>query len=96
MLSLWRSDCFLGRLCPQCKHYRRAAKRLEPFRLPQYLVIHFKRFYYKGPWREKIDRPVAFPTRYDTEDYAQPEAGQEAERRFASYATLHAIHLQRP
>jgi len=73
------------RLCPQCKHYRRAAKRLEPYRLPQYLVIHLKRFYYKGPWREKIDRPVAFPTRYDNEeDAAQPEAGREAERRVCS------------
>ena len=51
------------RLCPHCKTHRRAAKRLELYRLPDYLIIHLKRFYFQGPWREKIDRPVAFSPR---------------------------------
>ena len=31
--------------------------------MPDYLIIHLKRFYFQGPWREKIERPVAFPPR---------------------------------
>ena len=49
------------RNCPKCKCKRRAQKQLTISRLPEILIIHFKRFYYQGPFRNKIDTYVEFP-----------------------------------
>lgn len=49
------------RNCPQCKAPRRATKQLTIARLPPILLIHLKRFSFKGPFSDKIDTPVQFP-----------------------------------
>ena len=49
------------RNCPQCKVPRRATKRLTISRLPRILIIHLKRFSFKGPFSDKIDTDVQFP-----------------------------------
>lgn len=46
------------RICPYCRRPRRASKRLSLARLPQFLVIHLKRF---SSLSEKIPTPVEFP-----------------------------------
>jgi ubiquitin carboxyl-terminal hydrolase 8 len=59
------------RNCPKCKVKRRAKKQLTISRLPEILLIHLKRFYFSGPFRNKIETYVEFPvvgmdmSRYD-------------------------------
>jgi ubiquitin carboxyl-terminal hydrolase 8 len=48
--------------CPRCNKPRKATKRLSISRLPQILLIHLKRFSFKGPFTDKIDTTVTFPT----------------------------------
>jgi ubiquitin carboxyl-terminal hydrolase 8 len=51
----------LARNCPRCKVPRKASKKLSLSRLPPILIIHLKRFQFKGPFSDKIDTPVHFP-----------------------------------
>ena len=46
--------------CPACKTPRRATKQLTIARLPTVLLIHFKRFYFSGPFRDKVETFVEF------------------------------------
>ncbi|KAI9205679.1 uncharacterized protein BJ171DRAFT_458324 [Polychytrium aggregatum] len=46
--------------CPKCKVARKATKRLEITKLPVILLIHLKRFYQEGPFRNKIETYVEF------------------------------------
>lgn len=41
--------------CPNCKKPRKASKRLTIARLPPILLIHLKRFAFRGPFSERID-----------------------------------------
>ncbi|KAI9008086.1 hypothetical protein BC832DRAFT_553040 [Gaertneriomyces semiglobifer] len=47
--------------CPRCKVPRRSTKTLTIARLPTILLIHLKRFYFQGPFRNRIDTLVDFP-----------------------------------
>lgn len=59
--------------CPRCKKPRRATKKLSLSRLPPILVVHLKRFTYKGPVTNKISTPVHFPTTgLDLSNYMPP------------------------
>ncbi|WFC99965.1 ubiquitinyl hydrolase 1 [Malassezia yamatoensis] len=59
--------------CPKCKVARRATKKLSLARLPPILVVHLKRFTYKGPTTNKIDTPIHFPTTgLDLSNYMPP------------------------
>ena len=49
------------RNCPNCKTLRQATKQLSLSRLPPVLMIHFKRFSFKGPFTDKIESFVEFP-----------------------------------
>lgn len=49
--------------CPNCKKPRKATKRLSISRLPMILLIHLKRFSFKGPFTDKIESQVTFPTK---------------------------------
>jgi len=57
---LEESDCWN---CPRCKRYRRAKKQLTIWKLPDILLIHYKRFFFSGPWRDKLDHEITFPFR---------------------------------
>jgi ubiquitin carboxyl-terminal hydrolase 8 len=48
--------------CPKCKKNRRATKTLTIAKLPTVLLIHLKRFSFNGPFRDKVDTLVKFPT----------------------------------
>ena len=48
-------------ICPQCKEPRSATSKIEPWKLPDILVIHVKRFLCSAKWREKIRTKVLFP-----------------------------------
>ncbi|KAJ3125443.1 ubiquitin-specific protease doa4 [Nowakowskiella sp. JEL0407] len=62
-------------LCPRCKKRRKASKKLEIVRLPAILLVHLKRFYFQGPFRNKIETTVDFPlTDLDLTKYA-PQYG---------------------
>lgn len=59
--------------CPQCKKPRRATKKLTISRLPQVLLIHLKRFSFKGPFTDKVETNVTFPTsNLDLTNYMPP------------------------
>jgi ubiquitin C-terminal hydrolase len=47
--------------CTRCRVAREATKRLWLVKLPHILLVHLKRFYYQGPFRNKIDTFVDFP-----------------------------------
>ncbi|KAJ3018546.1 ubiquitin-specific protease doa4 [Thoreauomyces humboldtii] len=47
--------------CPRCKVPRRTTKRLTIARLPVILLVHLKRFYFSGPFRDRVDTYVEFP-----------------------------------
>ncbi|ORY81514.1 hypothetical protein BCR37DRAFT_380414 [Protomyces lactucae-debilis] len=56
--------------CAKCKTLRKATKRLAISKLPDVLLIHFKRFETKGPWRDKINVDISFPLKaLDMTDY---------------------------
>lgn len=60
--------------CSRCKRPRKATKRLSISRLPRVLLIHLKRFSFKGPFTDKIDTTVTFPvnTALDLTNYMPP------------------------
>lgn len=41
--------------CPRCKKHQEADKKFDLWSLPQYLIIHLKRFQYSRWFREKIE-----------------------------------------
>ncbi|KAI8850821.1 hypothetical protein BC829DRAFT_142832 [Chytridium lagenaria] len=47
--------------CPRCKTRRRSKKTLTVSRLPTVLIVHLKRFYFHGPFKDKIETYVDFP-----------------------------------
>jgi ubiquitin carboxyl-terminal hydrolase 8 len=51
----------LQRRCPKCKCPREAIKSLRIWRLPPILLLHFKRFSFDGPFRNKLQTMVDFP-----------------------------------
>ncbi|KAJ3261422.1 ubiquitin-specific protease doa4, partial [Borealophlyctis nickersoniae] len=60
--------------CPRCKVPRRTRKQLTIARLPVILLIHLKRFYFQGPFRNRIDTYVEFPiTGLDLTSYLPPQ-----------------------
>ncbi|KAH7922616.1 cysteine proteinase [Leucogyrophana mollusca] len=59
--------------CPNCKALRKATKRLSLSRLPPILLIHLKRFSFKGPFSDKVETVVDFPLRsLDLTNYMPP------------------------
>ncbi|CCG82871.1 putative Ubiquitin C-terminal hydrolase [Taphrina deformans PYCC 5710] len=56
--------------CPKCQAQREASKKLSISKLPDVLIIHFKRFQSKGPWRDKLNTNIVFPlSGLDMTDY---------------------------
>lgn len=47
--------------CPRCKEHRRASKKLELWKTPDILILHFKRFSSVSNRRDKLDVVVDFP-----------------------------------
>ncbi|XP_038076470.1 ubiquitin carboxyl-terminal hydrolase 8-like [Patiria miniata] len=47
--------------CSRCKTNRDSAKVILIWKLPRILLIHLKRFYYEGMWRQKLQTMVDFP-----------------------------------
>ncbi|KAJ3100042.1 ubiquitin-specific protease doa4 [Phlyctochytrium planicorne] len=47
--------------CPRCKTRRRTKKTLTVSRLPVVLIVHLKRFYFEGPFKDKLETYVDFP-----------------------------------
>ena len=61
------------RNCPRCKTLRKATKTLSLSRLPPVLLIHLKRFSFKGPFTDKIEKHVDFPLKgLDLTNYMPP------------------------
>ena len=61
------------RNCPRCKTLRKATKTLSLSRLPPVLLIHLKRFSFKGPFTDKIEKQVDFPLKnLDLTNYMLP------------------------
>ncbi|KAG8958513.1 ubiquitin-specific protease doa4 [Tulasnella sp. 419] len=59
--------------CPKCKELRKATKELTLSRLPPVLLIHLKRFSFKGPFTDKLETTVDFPLKgLDLTEYMPP------------------------
>jgi ubiquitin carboxyl-terminal hydrolase 8 len=67
--------------CPNCKTLRKAIKKLSLSRLPPVLMIHLKRFSFKGPFTDKLDTLVDFPIKgLDLTNYLPPPLPPSADR----------------
>lgn len=67
--------------CPRCKTLRKATKTLSLSRLPPVLLIHLKRFSFKGPFTDKIEKQVDFPLKgLDLTNYMLPPLPPNADR----------------
>ncbi|XP_055338032.1 ubiquitin carboxyl-terminal hydrolase 15-like [Paramacrobiotus metropolitanus] len=51
--NMWR--------CPFCKEEKCAVKKLDLYKMPQYMFVHLKRFQYNRFYREKLNTKVKFP-----------------------------------
>ncbi|KAG8900283.1 ubiquitin-specific protease doa4 [Tulasnella sp. 403] len=59
--------------CPHCKALRKATKQLSLSRMPPVLLIHLKRFSFKGPFTDKLETMVDFPIQdLDLTNYMPP------------------------
>ncbi|TDL26727.1 hypothetical protein BD410DRAFT_895341 [Rickenella mellea] len=68
--------------CPNCKTKRKATKRLSLSRLPPVLLIHLKRFSFKGPFTDKLETVVDFPLRgLDLTNYMPPPMPPGSDKR---------------
>ncbi|KAJ8393098.1 hypothetical protein AAFF_G00067810 [Aldrovandia affinis] len=47
--------------CRHCKALRDSTKKLEIWKVPPILLVHFKRFSYEGRWKQKLQTFVDFP-----------------------------------
>lgn len=47
--------------CPHCKAQREFTKKLEIWKIPPILLVHLKRFWYEGRWKQKLQTSVDFP-----------------------------------
>ncbi|XP_069481068.1 ubiquitin carboxyl-terminal hydrolase 8 isoform X2 [Ambystoma mexicanum] len=47
--------------CSHCKTRRDSLKKIEIWKLPPILLVHFKRFSYEGRWKQKLQTCVDFP-----------------------------------
>ena len=47
--------------CSRCKQPRKSTKQLTISKLPNILIIHLKRFFFSGPFRNKVDNLIEFP-----------------------------------
>lgn len=71
--------------CPACKKPRKATKRLSISRLPMILLIHLKRFSFKGPFTDKIETQVSFPLQgLDLTNYVPPPLSPSLQKSFHS------------
>ena len=69
------------RNCPRCRTLRKAIKTLSLSRLPPVLLIHLKRFSFKGPFTDKIEKQVDFPLKsLDLTNYMLPPLPPGADR----------------
>lgn len=70
--------------CPRCKTQREATKRITITRVPNFLIIHFKRFASFGSSARKVRIPVDFPLEnLDLAPYALPPPGPDESRLIA-------------
>lgn len=47
--------------CSHCKTRRDSLKKIEIWKLPPILLVHFKRFSFEGRWKQKLQTFVDFP-----------------------------------
>ncbi|RKP20018.1 cysteine proteinase, partial [Rozella allomycis CSF55] len=47
--------------CKKCKKHQQATKKFDLWRLPEFLVVHLKRFSYNRFFRDKIDTFIDYP-----------------------------------
>jgi len=64
--------------CRACKEHQNSSKTTTIWKLPDHLLIHFKRFSYGGDFADKVKTPVSFPlTGLDLSQYLVNEENQE-------------------
>ena len=51
--------------CPHCKAQKRAFKKISVWKLPEYLIVHLKRFQYTSIHREKLTKAVGFKMKWN-------------------------------
>ncbi|XP_066540811.1 ubiquitin carboxyl-terminal hydrolase 8 [Hoplias malabaricus] len=71
--------------CPHCKCLREFTKKLEIWKIPPILLVHLKRFWYEGRWKQKLQTTVDFPL--ENLDLSQYVIGPKSNlKRYSLYA----------
>ncbi|KAB5574591.1 hypothetical protein PHYPO_G00210710 [Pangasianodon hypophthalmus] len=77
--------------CPHCKAQREFTKKLEIWKIPPILLVHLKRFWYEGRWKQKLQTSVDFPL--ENLDLSQYVIGPKSNlKRYNLYA-VSIIHV---
>ena len=80
--------------CPRCNKPRRATKRLTISKLPPILIVHLKRFLFKGPWRDKLNSTVDLPLRdLDFTRYIPPAIVERQRQRDKATRVVYSYDL---
>ncbi|KAJ1675776.1 hypothetical protein EV182_000600 [Spiromyces aspiralis] len=74
--------------CSKCKKHMQAHKKFDIWRVPEFLVIHLKRFEQARSWRKKLSGVVDFPI--EGLDLTDVVAGNSEKRRKLNY-DLYAV-----
>ena len=79
--------------CEKCKTKRQCMKTLSLFKLPQYMVIHLKRFNFTTHSRDKVNTDVMFPmSELDMSPYISTDAPTSTNRNGALYDLVGVSH----
>ena len=64
--------------CPRCKDHVSALKKIQIYKLPEYLIVHFKRFSHQGRnSSRKISKTIEFPLEnFDMSQYCKELANK--------------------
>lgn len=80
------------RNCPRCKVPRKAQKKLSISRVPPILLIHLKRFSFRGIFSDRIDTNIHFPLYgLDLQGYLPPDPQPKSASSGSTTYDLYAV-----
>lgn len=92
LIAVALSPGFLSptRYCSKCQAHQAATKTLAVWRLPEYLIVHLKRFSWKNVlWRNKLDFLLDYPIEgLDLSDHVVGPDASPADCVYDLFATI--------
>ena len=93
MVNIYRDEIILKilRYCPKCQSFQQAFKKFDIWKLPECLVIHFKRFQYDKNSRDKLDTFIDYPIKeVDLQNFTMLNSPSRSNAKYSLFAV--SIH----